>query len=283
MSIDTKCLLYTLADTFNRVLSVSVCEATTEFMKKYKKKFDTMDNTEKMFYANYGMKVANSLGQYLDSLEMFELNTQSESESDVETEVTHDFRLTYQKKRIAYISMTHSGIQVNNLIPEKLMRICRYRKNSKISQSYTKKYEKICANIYKKIKDNEKYSDMSPKIKDKIIYKPVCELVHATIGKTRKCASNLYSHLFSESDRIVLKLYKNRFKIYDFGIDKGQITSYNMKIMAKDHIDVTFSNGAEFQLKLHTNSYNIKKHISLKFRVKFTNIDQMYSICSVSI
>jgi len=252
-----------------------------------------MSSTEKMFYTNYGMKVANALFQYLDPVEMFELNTKSESdvesyveldvEPDVETNVIHDFRITYQKKRVTYISMDHDGIQVNNLIPEKLMRTCRYRKNSKISQAYTKKYEKICSNIYKKIKKNEKYSEMSLKLKDKIIYKPVCELVHTTIGKTRKCAGNLYSHFFSESDRMVLKLYKNRFKIYDFGIDTGKITSHNMTIMSSNQINITFSNGAIFQLKLHTNSYNVKKHISLKYRVKFTNIDEIFSVYASSI
>ena len=245
-----------------------------------------------MYYTNYGMKIASGLAEYFDSIKMFELNSHEDGEddaddaddADVETNLpVHDFRLLYKNKRIAYVSMSHSGIAVNNLIPEKLMKICRYRKNAKISQKYTKKYDKICSNIYKKIKKNNKYSDMTPKSKDKIIFEPICDLIHDTIGKTRKCANNLYSYIFSESDRIVLKLYKNRFKIYDFGIDKGAITSYSMKVIEKDQIHITFSNGAEFHLRLHTNSYNVKQHISLKFRSKFVNMDEMFSICSVSI
>lgn len=277
MSIDTVCLLYTLADTFSRVLDVEVCKETQDYLKKYKKKFNSLETTERMFYTNYGLKVANALAEYLDSVTSFELNT------DEEADVVHDFRLIYQKKKVAHISMAHAGIEVNDLIPEKLMRICRYRKNSKISQTYHKKYDKICSNIYQKIKKSSKYSDMPSKSKDAIIFKPICELIYATIGKTRKCSNNLYAHLFSECDRIVLKLYKNRFKMYDFGTDKGAVSSYNLKVVGKDQIHITFSNEAEFQLKLYTNSYNIKKHISLKFHTKFANIDDMYSICSIAV
>lgn len=277
MPVDEKLLLYILANTFNTSLGISICDKTKKYIKSKSKEFNKLESSDKIYYSKYAIKLANCLFEYLEGICMFEINTNSEGE------IIHDFRLTWKKNNVTHISMSHASINIKNIIPEKLMKICKYKKNTNICKKYISEYTKICDNAYKKIKSKEKYSDLNEKTKNTVLLEPVSSLFVDSLALKRKNAENLYNHLFCETDRIVFKLYKNRFTMYDFGKELANIKTYKLKLAHCNEITVTFNNGTIFVLTLHTNSTEIKEHISLKYRTNFSNMDEIFAINSCSV
>lgn len=271
MPVDNTLMLLSLAKTFNQTLGVDICDDTKTYIKSTSKIFSKLTNEEKIYYTKYSMVIAQSLSSYLEKISLFELNT------DPEDEIIHDFKLTWKKDNIAHISLEHNTINTRDIIPEKLMKICKYKRNTKLAKAYLESYQKINDDGYKKIQSNTKYSEVKDKPKNKIILNPMKTLVFNTLSKKRKCASHLYDHLFGESDRIVFRLYKTRFVMYDFGKELDDVESFKMKI-DPENITVTFNNGAEFALCLITNATEIKPHLSLKFKSTFCNMDELFSI-----
>lgn len=160
------------------------------------------------------------------------------------------------------------------------MKICKYRRNTKTCQYYTEKYDQFCAAVYDKTKSKQKYSELSDKRKNKDIFAPISDIIVDTLSKKRKCAKSLYNHLFEEKDRIVLKLHRNRFVIYNFSIILPEVESYKMKVIEDNKIMVIFNNKTTFILTPATNSSEIKENISLKFHTNFKNIDEIFVIKS---
>lgn len=278
MPIDTQLLLYSLANTFKTTLGTEVCNETVLFMKTVAKTFAKLDIEEKMFYTKYSMQLTTKLSFYLQEITRFELNT------DTSPEINHDFRLIWKNDSIAHLSMVYNSINVKDIIPEKLMRICKYKRNTNICKKYMEEYQKINDEGYDVIQKYEKYTEIPENIKNKILLEPVCNLVMNTIAKKRKCANNLYNHLLNETDRIVLKLYKNRFTIYDFGVKTDtDVTSFRMALETDNTIVITFNNKAEFILRLHTNASEIKNHLSLKFHTHFNNLDELFAIDNTTV
>lgn len=277
MPIDGKIILYSLAKTFGSVLNIGICENTKSYIKSTEKNFTKLPVDEKMYYIKYSVKLAQCLMEYLEGITYFEYNMGNDNN------IVHDFRLTWKKDNIAYISMAHTSINVQDIIPEKIMKICKYKKNTNICKFYSEEYKKININAYEKIKSKKKYSEINEKNKNTFILEPICNLVVNTLSKKRKCANNLYSHLLNEDNRIVFKLYKNKFTMYDFGIDLGDIESFRMKLNHGNEITITFNNKTEFMLCLHTNASEIKEHLSVKFRTSFKNMDELFAVSSSSV
>lgn len=274
MPVDEKLLLYCLANTFNSTLGVNICDNTKKYVKSKSDIFGKIDISEKLYYAIYAIQLAKCLMDYLNNVSLFEINI------DADNEIVHDFKLTWDDNKIAHICMSHNSINIKDIIPEKLMKICKYKGNTNICKNYLQEYRRINDDGYKKIRYKTNFSELSEKIKNTAILDPVCNLVINAIHKKRKCAANLYDYLFGESDRIVFKLYKNRFTMYDFGIELDDVESYRMKLYPGNQIEIFFNNKTKFLLTLQTNAAKIKEHLSLKFHTNFKNIDELFSVNS---
>ncbi|BCS83421.1 hypothetical protein QLL95_gp0702 [Cotonvirus japonicus] len=279
MSVDSEILLYTLASNFHSSLGIELCKDTEDFLKKTIKKYNKLTTNDKIYYTNYSLKIIGSITKYLNTeknITLFELNT------DNEHEIYHDFRIAY-KKDLIHFSLNHKSININNIIPEKLMKICGYKKNTNICKEYSNSYDKLNKKIYNKINDHDKYSEIKEKTKNSAIIDPINSLLMETIAKKRKCAKFLYDYIFNTSDRIVLKLYKNRFTVYDFRKELDEVTSFSMKLNENDVITTKFNNGAKFSWVLKTNASDIKEHISLKYHINFDNLDELFAVDSSSV
>lgn len=275
MSVDTDLLLYSLTKTFHSSLGISISDDTEKYLTK--KKGNKIPQDDKLYFTTYSLKLAQSLTEYIPKISQLEINTDSS--------LDYNFKLESKKCGTKCVSLLHSSIVIRDIIPKNLMKICKYRKNSKTYLEFTTSYEEICAKIYSKINSEEKYSDVADKQKQKVIFKPITDLIVNTLTKKRKCAVPLYNYLFGEQERIVIKLYKKRFMIYDFGVElpDPEIKSFKLKQTESDELILTFNNGAEFMLTLHTNSTDIKEHISLKFHTKFSNMNELFSVKTGSI
>ena len=277
MPLSEEFVLYSLADFFNRTLEVKMSKDTLAFIKNKSKDFSKLSTADKIYYFKYSVQLAESLMRYLDGICYFEINT------DETNDIAHDFRLTWKKNKVVHISIYHNTINVHDVIPEKLMKICKYKRNTKVCKSYNENYRRINDMAYKKIKSKTKYTELSDKAKNKAFVSPVCDLVVTTLSKKRKCAAHLYNHLFSESNRIVIKLHKNRFVMYDFGQELGSVDSYRMKLSHDNHITITFNNKAKFVLNLQPNGPLIKEHLSIKFHTNFKNMDDIFAVDTQSV
>lgn len=281
MPIDTEILLFYLIKTFNTTLGIDISDETSSYLKKKSKTCVIINQEDKLYYSKYALKIAEALNKYLTDISFFEIKINNKNDED--NEIVYDFKLTWGKKNIIHISMNHNTINTKDIIPEKMMKICKYKRNSNICKEYTERYTKLAEKIYQKISSVEKYSELTDKIKHKYIYEPICQLVMDVISKKRKCVEYLYNYLFDESNRIVLKLYKNRFIIYDFDKEMNEVESFKMRYNGKNTITILFNNNTCFDLVLHTNAIEIKEHISLKFRNLFKNIDDFFAVDSGTI
>jgi hypothetical protein len=277
MSVDTKILLHSLAQTFHSSLEIGVSEDTEEYISN--KKSEKNSQEEKLYYTTYALELARCLSEHIPKITTFEMNTGQKSN------VEFDFKLVSKKAGTKYIAMLKPTELVKDIIPKKLMKICKYRKNSEVYQEFTTAYEEIGTKIKNKIKSKDKYSELTDKFKQKNIYAPIIKLVAETLKNKRKCAPALYAHLFSETKRVIIRLYKKRFTIYDFGSEVSdlEITSFKLEENGTDEILLTFSNGAKFTLTLRTNSADIKDELSLKFHTSFTNVDELFAIGSAGV
>uniref|UniRef100_A0A6C0LUP2 Uncharacterized protein n=1 Tax=viral metagenome TaxID=1070528 RepID=A0A6C0LUP2_9ZZZZ len=275
-TIDTTYLLYFIINTF-KTLGISLCEDTQRYIKNVSKKFDEMEIDKKLYYSKYALQIVKNLNEYIEEIKILELNIRS-----TDSTIIHDIRLI-SKIGTCCISLQHDTINIKDIIPNKLMKICKYKKNTDIAKKYTEMYEKINNIAFQKIKIEDKYSNLSDEVKESKIYRPLCNLIMDTLSKKRKCANNLYNHLFSEKDRIVLKLYKNRFVLYDFDKEHDEIKSFKINFTDPNKLNISFNNGAYFELKIKTNAIEIKEHISVKFKTHFKNIDDMFAINSSTI
>jgi hypothetical protein len=267
MSVDKKILLYNLAKILGSMYSVKLEDSAKEYIKENK----DCDNEEKTRYIEYSVQLAKKLIEYVGEITSLDINPEVEG-------IICDFKLCVGKKKF-YVSMDHFTINIKNIIPEKLMKICNYSKKNKIYKEYMDEYNQFCENLYGKIKKNEKYSDLSDEEKNKLIIKPMNKIVVNTISRKKTCASSLFNHLFDESKRLVLKLYKSRFVIYDFGVELDEVKSYRMSCN-ENTINIIFNNKASFDLVLNTNSPKINEHISLKYTTNFLNIDDLFAVKS---
>ena len=279
MSVDTRMLLYNLITTLKNSFAIGICDDFGAYLKTKSKEFLKLDVTQKVYYTKYGLQLSECLMNYYEDFTGVELNL------DPEHEIEHDFRLVWDSddERIIHISLNHASIKIRHVIPDKLMRICNYKGNTNICKEYRKEYQELNKRAYDKIRGNEKYSDLTVKTKSKAIFIPFSDLLVNTLAKKRKCAKPLYSHLFSEDDRVVFKLYKNRFTMYDFEKDMSTVDSFRMKLSPDNTILINFNNGTKFQLVLQTNANKIKEHLSLKFHTQFKNMDELFAVHTCTI
>ncbi|ANB50823.1 hypothetical protein [Powai lake megavirus] len=279
MSVDRDILLYHIVSTFDTIVSTDLCKNSKKLLKDTNLDLSIQD---KIYYTNYSLKIVQKLVEHTENdlslkIKGVEINTEENHE------IIHDFRIICNKNHLIHISMNHKSINVNDIIPEKLMKICGYKKNTNMCKTYTTEYQQICEKSYRKIKSHEKYSEVDDNIKNKMIITPITQLVFDTLSKKRKCAENIYNHLYKDGNRIVLRLYKNRFRIYDLNRDIDEIKSFGMKMSEDNEIIIKFNNGMIFNLKLRTNASDIKERLSVKFRTTFKNLDKLFVVCDISV
>ena len=279
-NFESEFFIYGLANTFSNNLGLKICDETDKYLGgKVSKKYGKLDQEDKIYYSSYALEVARSLMDYIPKASLFSLNSGSD---DDDNDRIYNFKIKSSKCGTKYIRIINTDDFTEDIIPRKLMKICKYRKNTKVNNAYTEEYDRLCKKIYKKTSSKEKYSKLTQEKKNDVILQPITSLVSNTLSMKRKCAPHLYSHLFKEanSDTIVLKIYKKRFVMYDFGTElkDPEIKSFKLVKKDPDEIILKFNNGSKFHLVLKTNSTEIKEVIALKFHVKFLNMDELFMV-----
>lgn len=277
VNIDPTIILYSIASTFKNILKIEVCEKTDEYIDNLTDEYEKLDVEERVYYSKYCNEIGKLLNDYLPNIHYFEINT------DINSQIVHDFKLTWDKNETIPICLNYNTVGINNIIPRKLMKACRYQRNTNISKKYIPEYARLNNKCFKKLKKYEKFSKIPAEKKMDNLLEPFTDLVVSTISRKKKCANNLFNHMFSEVDRIVIKLHKTKFFVYDFSKDIDRAERYRIKKLGKNMFSIQFNNGAVFHLTLKSNSDLIKKILSIKFTVAFYNIDELFLVNSIKI
>ncbi len=277
MTIDTENIIYQLAIGLRDICFVEFGDVMQNFMKKHVKVSIDKNSkdyiSQRIYYKSYALRLINAFITKFGEIVYLEL---------VPYEERQDYDIIFHLKNGTkkYISFDYKNIAVNNIIPEKFPKICKYNKHTNTYKEFIEGYNEIQEIAMNMINKYEKYSDIPYKIELKYIYTPICELVAEYFSNKRKCADNLFKHLFNESDRIVCQLYKKRFSIYDFGKEIEDIGSFKTYIDKEDprKLIIKFNNDMIFYLTLKTNTVPIRDKLSMKFHVELHNMDDIFSI-----
>jgi hypothetical protein len=210
MSVDKNMFSYCLASTFGK-MGTTLCTRTMLLQKEMVKKFNQLEIDDKLYYNKYASHVAGGLFNYLGDINLYETNTIDEE--------LHDIRLSADNgESFYYVSLSHANINIRDIIPDKLAKIYNFKKKSDNHGEFVESYEKLNKKMYKQVRSFDKFSEVPVETKYDEMFEPMCDLVCTLIDDHQDRAKYLYEHLFSEEDRIVIKLLKSRFVIYDFGI-----------------------------------------------------------------
>lgn len=279
MSVDTNIILYNLAKQFHSTFNTVICKRSTKMIQLCDPKFYKMSDEKRIFYVTYAAKMAKVLRETYEGILLFELNANDEHE------ICHDFRLCCSSNEIIHVSLNHKTVVTHALIPTKIMKTCGYRRGSKVHKQYTWDYNKLTRRAYSKIKQYEKYSDIPDNTKSTYLLNPVADLVMETLQNKRKCAPLLYNALYQDGKRVVFKLYKSRFTMYDLTRRLKDVTSFRIRVDedTPNIVELKFNNGVGLNLVLRTNVNSITDHISLKFHTKFVNFDKLFKVESVKV
>jgi len=231
-----------------------------------------MTNEEKSEYSSHAMKIVNSLFDYIPQISLVEM-------TDGEPEVDFSYDLIFHSRKCGkkYIRLTQKNDFIEGLIPQRLMKVCGYRKSTKVYKSYTPAYESLNEDIYERISKKDRFAELTDKQRERDVYDPINTLVQNTLMNKRKCAGKLYAHLVTEDEAIIVRVFKNKYKIYDFGTElEADVSSMSVKKVSADELAIKFTNGVKVDLTLRNNSIDISANISLKYNIKIRNLDELF-------
>jgi hypothetical protein len=241
-------------------------------------------NKNKKFYKTYGTKIVKMLNKYINNMQSIVYVSDTE------------FELIYNNKGSVNVCLEYPKRLTNIIYPSRLMKLCGYQKNTTVYDTYTKLCQKYNTKVYDKIKKYKKYSNMSERAKTNDIVIPMTKIIHDTLSQKRKTIhiEKLQKTLFTPSQKIMFRLFRNKLSMYDFGYDINSPTNKKMKILKNGDMLIKFSsthnddhpeksNTMEFLMMARTNGQEIKNQITIRYLVKFSNMPEHYLIASKKI
>lgn len=186
-----------------------------------------------------------------------------------------DIRLT-SNSNLINLSIKHNHSATKHQRPSPTPKQCGFKVADTNNQQFIIKYKKIGQQFHTQVNNlaagTTTFSDLkkiSPSTISNHIYKPMCALVTDFLNQncTPPHAQQYFSFLIGNTDFYKIKVDANSTEISEF----KNLTPVN-KMHAKcrncpenNYIDITFSNGWEVSMRLHTASSKITPTISLKF------------------
>jgi len=161
---NTKFLLYTVSTTFSANLECEICEQTSVFLNKYSKKYAKLDASDKIYYSKYAIQLVQKLTEYLEQINRFRMKEEDD-------DAAYDFCLITGNNKKNYVSLQYSTLNLNNVVPNKLTKICHCDKDSIVTKSYDKSYNVINKDVYSEFSCYDKYIDIKPKIMESTLKK----------------------------------------------------------------------------------------------------------------
>lgn len=281
--VDNNMFFYAFVENLKLALpDLSLCKRTNNFIEIVKEEYEKIKPHEKIEYGSYSLIIIKKLHDNYGLTKSISI-----SDDIAEDEIILRFCMTFERgfdgKKIE-VTFDYRDIEIYDVQPKRLPIICGYQKGDSVTTIYNKKYKEINDNAYNEIGTYGKYIVIPKNVKDEHVYEPIVDLVVETLNTHKKCAPKLYQSIFKEDARIILKLFRRKYAIYDFSTKPvPEIpTSLEAKKMCDDRLEVAFNNNRTFEFRLNTNATEIKEMLSLKFDVNIIDkqIEKYYNIAS---
>lgn len=282
LPIEENILMYSIVFSLTNNLAINVCQKSKNLLTYHNTSYNNLQSPEKIYYSKYAMKILEKITGYMENVSYFEFN------DDFESEIQHNFKITWGpdvEKIITPVSLYGETINIVNILPEKIMQYCKQDSESEICIEFEKNYEKLMSNLRNKIIKREESEKLHISKKTELISNSVYKLIIDTLKQMQHCALHLYNHIFSENNRIVFNIAKNKFRMYDFeNPELNDVTSFKIGMdPEKKCIILEFNNEVAFLLTLKMRDSQIKERISLELVTKMVNIDKKFMVQSATI
>lgn len=289
--IDRALMKYCTIKQYMDMYSIKIDDDTETFMTNTKSKFAKKTLDEKNFYMTYSLSIVDTLNKNFKKPNKIIVNSDTEDKAAMK----YDLLLTHKKDKTIPISFDYNSLAINNILANKFMKICGFRRNTTIYKTYKAEYDKINDKVYNKIKSKESFTDLSEKTLMKTVYDPFTALLAATLTLKRKCSTELFNAIYEECPRVIIKLMKSRFVVYDFteynyqpngfSLKKIEKTNNQLLLKYKKYTDESGNkiDGPIFLLTLTKNSQKIKPQLSLKYNITMENMDKLFLMADTKV
>jgi hypothetical protein len=274
-------LLYSLINELENSHEIQIDDLAVDHKESMIKPFAKLNTADKVYYTKYGSRLAQAFVDYLPNIQMFGLDV-GEDHPDSQAWITwipdqQEDDEQEPEEICVHINFTYSE-PVRDIIPKKLMRICKYKGNSNKFKAFNEAYEELRASIYSSIEEFSKYSEIELASRREIIFDPLVELIYNTLLRKRDRKDVLFEYLFPNPQAICIDLRKSKFTMYDFTTELEGDNGYHLKILKNGKLNIKFNNGCHFTLTPKTNGTYINEVISLKMHTTLKNVDELFAI-----
>lgn len=277
--IDYRLLVINLIKMFKTISNIQVGKNAKKLLVS-ETDDDYSDESIKIYYMTYSLKLVDTLRSHVSNITAIDIPNNYGTFTDAYTLI-----LTSDDDNIT-VEIGKNMPVLKDIIPDKLMKICKYQGNSNVSKKYKPEYKQLNDKIYSRLsKKYDKYSDISQEKKDIILYEPFVDLFISSLVKKRKCAQHLYNHIITFEPKLLIITRHNNYELYDFTkiSELGDNPSFRLKKIDKNSINITFNNNFKFRLVLHSNATNINQHLSLKYHITFVNVFSAHGLAKIEI
>lgn len=186
-----------------------------------------------------------------------------------------DIRLIVDCK-VINLSIKHNHTALKHQRPGATANQCGYPKIALEDVSYREAYKKVIGDFLKSAyalkKDAQDFSELKavqPDFIDNQLYAPMCDLVcnflNSNVSSQPNNAQNFFSFIVGMTNyhKIVVPPNHGKIEIFEFAF-MPSVNSLSAVRKGSSYIEVSFSNGWQISMRLHTASSRIKG-VSIKF------------------
>ncbi|MDV3002658.1 MAG: hypothetical protein N5P05_004313 (plasmid) [Chroococcopsis gigantea SAG 12.99] len=187
-----------------------------------------------------------------------------------QTDVT-DIRIGLPGETIN-LSIKHNNVALRHQRPGTTPIHCGYAKSSTEMEQFKQQYKAIAENFTLQTGQAQLFAELPHILIEELLYAPVCHLVAEFINiHSPDCAPALFQYLVGSKDyyKIIIDTNARKLTIQHFNYLAAP-SSVNA-LVRKQYVDLTFDNGWEITMRLHTASSRLTGSPSLKFDTKALN------------
>lgn len=271
-NMNGRLLEYYVASELGKIYNTTVGGSNFE---NYKIKYNSINEEYKKYFQDSAEYICKYFKNTYDiQPSSIFLNPDKEGRNSVSGDISLHF-----EDNVINISLKNNNFSCKHQRPMSFMNNCGV---SKIQETeYKNEITKILQDFYNKFSVLKKYKEVDKKYIKKL-YSNINDIVIKYIEKlTETQVKKLFYFITGIDPNLVLVINKPKFILLYTRPKIKNPTAVDVSIDKNGYVNLYFSNGCLFTLRLHTAESTINKVISLKYDTKFKNMEQFYSYIKI--
>ncbi|MBD2695201.1 HaeIII family restriction endonuclease [Anabaena catenula] len=170
------------------------------------------------------------------------------------------------------LSLKHNHSALRHQRPGTTPIHCGYSKDSAQMQQFKQQYQVITQELKQHIGQANLFKELPSALIEQYLYTPVCNLVSQFItSHASTCTTHLFQYLVGDVNyyKIIVDTHAQTLSIQKFA--DIQMPTNVIATVNRQYVNLSFDNGWEISMRLHTASSQLKNSPSLKFDTKALN------------